>query len=55
MICDCPVTNVLVNQQEFLALRGSATIERNKVLMSQTSEDLDFIHELFDPSVALLI
>lgn len=55
MIGNGAIRNKLINKDKFAATARSATIERDQIFVAQAGQDFDFVHELFEASVVVLV
>lgn len=55
VVGDGAIWDEFVGEEEFTAVAGGAAIESDEILMAEEGEDLDFVHELLQPSVVVLV
>ena len=49
------IGNVLVHEEELTAASRCAAVEGDKVLVAKAGEDLNFIHELLQSAIVVLV
>lgn len=55
MISNCAIGNIFIHKKKLTAMARCASVKGNKIPMAQASEDFNFISELLNSLVIVLI